>query len=174
MKFLKYFLITTFVFIQCSGFQKKESLYTDAELPPLEKTLNILEYGFGYDSETELNYVYAYSYSNTNFDKKEKELAEYIKGMDFNTLVSLYDKMVKIRAMTGYKISRYKELSEWRYYTFLQKELYTPLDKYTQLLRKNIIKRDPSIEARLLKEEYKLKKQAVQSYVQKEDIIDIF
>lgn len=175
MNFFKLILILCLlIFSQCAILPQKNDLYTEPDMAPLEKSLNILEYGFGYDTEMEINYIYAYSYSNTNFDKKEKEFADYIKGADLAGLIQLYDKIVKIRAMTEYKMNRYKELREWRYYTFIKKDLYTPLDKYMQLLKKNIIKKDPSLEIKLSQKEYALQKEVIKSYVKDEDIIDTF
>lgn len=163
-----------FIVSQCAGLDQKSSFFTEQEISSLEKTLNILEYGFGFDSETELNYIYAYSYSSTNFDKKEKEFSDFIKNADMSSLVLLYDKIVKVRAMTEYRMNRYKELKEWRYYTFIKKDLYAPLDKYMQLLKKNILKNNPSLEAGLSRKEYALQKEVIKSYVKDEDIIDTF
>ena len=175
MNFFKIIVIfCLLVFSQCAILPQKNSLYTEQEISSLEKTLNILEYGFGYDSEIELNYIYAYSYSTANFDKKEKEFSDFIKNADIASLMQLYDKIVKVRAMTEYKMNRYKELHEWRYYTFIKKDLYAPLDKYMQLLKKNILKRDPSLETGLSQKEYALQKEVIKSYVKDEDIIDTF
>ncbi|MCU0821777.1 MAG: hypothetical protein MUC95_04795 [Spirochaetes bacterium] len=175
MKFFKAILILSLlIFLQCAIIPQKGDLYSDQERSSLEKTLNILEYGFGYDNEMQLSYIYTYSYSNANIDKKEKEFSNYINSADINTLVPLYDKIVRVRAMTEYKMNRYKELREWRYYTFIKKELYTPLDKYSQLLKKNILKKNPLLETGLSEKESLLQREAVRSYVKDEDIVDTF
>ncbi len=175
MNFFKIMVILClFAFYQCAVFPQKGELYTKEDVSSLEKSLNILEYGYGYDAEMELNYIYAYSYSSANFDKKEKEFSDFIKNADLASVMQLYDKIVKMRAATEYKMNRYKEIREWRYYTFIKKELYAPLDKYMQLLKKNIIKKDPSIEAKLPEKEYALQKEVIKSYVKDEDITDTF
>lgn len=170
-----YFIISALFISQCSTLPDKGSgFYTEEERAVLEKTVEALDYGYGYDSEMDLHYVYAYSYSESNFDKKIKKFSDIAGEVDAGTLLSLYDKMVRLKAKTDYKMNRYREKYEWRYYTFIKKDLYDPLESYTGLLRKSLLRRVPSLGDKLQEREYAMKKEVVESFVKEEEIIDTF
>ncbi|MBN2402387.1 MAG: hypothetical protein JXN64_08295 [Spirochaetes bacterium] len=161
-------------FAKCSLFSVKSTVFFDDELKIFEKSLNSLEYGYGYDYDMELYYIYSYSYSKDNFDKKEKAFAEVINSADYKTVINIYERILKMQAVTDYKINKYKTEPRWKYYTFIKNDLHEPLNTYSALMLKYILKKNPS-----LSQFFEMKKASVNSeitkeYTKKEEITDTF
>ncbi len=168
-------IIPLLMIFQCAMVSRKDkTYYSDPDLSIMNSTLEILDYGSGYDREMDLHYIYRYTYSDTNLNKKKKEFAKAIRVIDTENLISLYYKLLRVQSETEYKMSRYKEKYEWRYYTFIKNELYDPLDKYITLLHINLLKKDPAKKENLIKAKFTLQREVIESYVKDEEIIDTF
>ncbi|MFH0975222.1 MAG: hypothetical protein V1874_05505 [Spirochaetota bacterium] len=159
---------------QCSLMDIKNTIYSDSEFLILEKTLNALEYGHGYDYELEMNYIYSYSYSKDSIDKKEKAFAEIINSSNFKTVLNLYEKILKLQAITNYKINKYKTESKWKYFTFIKNDLLDPLNNYSVLLSKYIIKKNPSLTQFFEMRKNSINIEIVKEYTKKDEIVDTF
>lgn len=159
---------------QCSYLTIRDTFYTDQEAALLEKTLTALDYSYGYDADTELNYVYSYSYSRDNTDKKEKEFTDVISKTEFNELLMFYDKIMELNAATDYKLEKYKKETNWKYYTFIKKDLLDPLKRYTSLLNKYIIEKKPELNAELTKKQQSIRKKTEREYREQEEVVDTF
>ncbi len=168
-------IIIPLLILNCALFpEKSDSFFTESDFTIVENTLEILDYGYGYDREMEIHYIFSYSYSAMNEKKKEKMFVEALKGIDISNLLSVYYKLLKMQASAEYKMSRYKEKLEWRYYTFIKKELYNPLEKYIVLLRKNILKKAPDLKQDLIEKKLALQAEVIESYIKDEEVIDTF
>lgn len=170
------FIIVIFILFgfACTLGNVKNSFYPEKESEILEKTLNALEYGFGYDWEMELHYIYSYSYSRDNFDKKEKAFAEIINKSNFSTVISLYEKILKVQAVTDYKMNIFKTEPRWKYYTFIKTDLLDPLNNYSSLLLKYILKKNPSMAQFFEMKKNSIKIEIATEYRKKEEITDTF
>jgi hypothetical protein len=173
-KIINFLFIFIILACQCSLLDVKNTIYSDTEFLILEKTLNALEYGNGYDYELEINYIYSYSYSKDNIDKKEKTFAEIINNANFKTVINLYEKILKLQAITNYKISKYKTESKWKYYTFIKNDLLDPLNNYSALLSKYILKRNPSMSQFFEMKKNSINIEIVKEYTKKDEIVDTF
>lgn len=175
-KKIQYFTLIILIMIsfQISLFSMSNKHYKENELTVLEKSLNALEYGYGYDYELELHYIYSYSYSKDNLDKKEKAFAEIINNANFKTVIDLYEKILIVQAVTDYKMNQYKAEPRWKYYTFIKTDLYEPLEKYSSLLLKYILKKNPSLAQFFEMKKNSIKIEIVTEYTKKEEILDTF
>ncbi len=167
-------LAVMLVYFQCSSLGLRETFYTDAENGLLEKTLNALDYGYGYDFEMEMNYIYSYSYSKDKSDKKEKSFSDIMDTSDFGTIVRLYEKILKLQAITDYKTNRYQKEQKWNYYTFIKNNLSEPLNNYSYLMQKYILKKSPSLEQILTMKKESVGFEVKNEYESKDEISDIF
>ena len=172
-KILFIFLIMT-LFLHCSSYLAKNTFYSDAETDILKKTLDVLEYGYGYDYQIELNYIYSYSFSKENIDKKEKSFAEIIDKADFKSVINLYNKILIVQAQTDYKLNMYKSESKWKYYTYIKNDLLQPLNFYSSLLLKNILKKNPSLENFLTMKKESIAKEVTDEYILNNEVTDTF
>jgi hypothetical protein len=158
----------------CSLFSTKSTIYSDNEFKIFEKSINALEYGYGYDYEIELYYIYSYSYSKDNSDKKEKAFAEIINNADYKTVIDLYEKTLRMQAVTDYKMNKYKNEPRWKYYTFIKNDLNEPLNNYSALLLKYILKKNSSLSQVLESKKASIKAEITNEYTKKEEITDTF
>jgi hypothetical protein len=168
------FIILIFSTSQCSLFSIKSNVYSDSEFKIFEKSINSLEYGYGYDYEMELYYIYSYSYSKDNFDKKEKAFAEIINNADIKTIINIYEKTLRMQAETNYKMNKYKNEPRWKYYTFIKNDLNEPLNNYSALLLKYILKKNPSLSQFFEMKMASITTEVIREYTKKEDITDTF
>jgi len=170
-------LILLLTLVQCAIFNiNKNNFFTKDEKVILEKTAKTLDYGYGFDSEVEINYLYSYKFSATDIDKKEKNFSSILKELDIDTLKAFNKKIIKLHLMTRHKMNRYKEKKEWKYYIFLQKHFFPPLDKYSNLLQNYILQNnsDPLYNKKLKKIKKETAKEIEQYYIDKEDVVDTF
>lgn len=173
IQYLTLIILMMFSF-QIYLFSMSNKYYTENELLLLEKSLNTLEYGYGYDYELELHYIYSYSYSKDNLDKKEKAFAEIINNANFKTVIDLYEKVLKVQALTDYKMNKYKAEPRWKYYTFIKTDLYDTLNNYSSLLLKYILKKKPAMAEFFEMKKNSIKIEIVTEYTKKEEILDTF
>jgi hypothetical protein len=160
--------------LQCSMFEVKSTMYSGDEFKIFEKSLNALEYGYGYDYEIDLYYIYSYSYSKDNFDKKEKAFAEIINNADFKSVINIYEIVLKMKSATNYKINKYKNEPRWKYYTFIKNDLNGPLNNYSDLLSKYILKKNPSLSNFFEMRKASIEIEVTNEYSKKDDLTDTF
>jgi hypothetical protein len=172
----KLIIIILFIIIalQYSAAYARDSFYSKDELTLLEKTLSALEYDHGYDYRIEAPYIYSYSYSKENFDKKEKALAEIINNADYKLVLDLYKKIQRVQAIIDYKLNRYKTDQKWKYHTFIKNDLLEPVNNYSALLLKYILKKNSSLANFLEMQKESISAEVVKTYNDKDEIIDTF
>jgi hypothetical protein len=174
-KKILFIFISLIIFnLQCSIFSIKTTIYSDDELKIFEKSINALEYGYGYDYEIDLYYIYSYSYSKDNFDKKEKAFAEIINNADYKTVINIYEKILRMQSATNYKMNKYKNEPRWKYYTFIKNDLYGPLNNYSDLLLKYILKKNPSLSQFFEMRKASIDIEIINEYTKKDDLTDTF
>ncbi len=169
-----FLLIVIVLNLQCSIFSVKSTLYSGDEFKIFEKSINALEYGYGYDYEMDIYYIYSYSYSKDNFDKKEKAFAEIINNADYKTVINIYEKILKMQSATNYKLNKYKNEPRWKYYTFIKNDLNGPLNNYSNLLSKYILKKNPSLADFFEMRKASINVEVTDEYTRKEDLTDTF
>ncbi len=160
--------------LQYKSLNAGDTLYSEDELAILEKTLSALEYEHGYDYQIEMPYIYSYSFSKENFDKKEKAFAEIINSADFKTVFSLYKKILRVQAIAEYKMKRYSTDAKWKYYTYIRNDLLQPLNNYSELLLKYILKKNASVANFLEMQKESISIEVAKTYTDKDEITDTF
>lgn len=173
-KIITILIIFTVFTLQCSLFSIKSTIYSAEEFKIFEKSLNALEYGYGYDYELDLYYIYSYSYSKDNFDKKEKAFAEIINNADYKTVINIYEKTLRMQAVTDYKMNKYKNEPRWKYYTFIKNDLYDPLNSYSSLMLKYILKKNPSLSQFFEMKKASINSEIIKEYTKKDLVTDTF
>ncbi|MBN2039633.1 MAG: hypothetical protein JW864_06305 [Spirochaetes bacterium] len=168
------FLLFIILTLQCSSYQTKNTFYSEAETNILKKTMDILEYGYGYDYQIELNYIYSYSFSKENLQKKERAFAEALDKADFKSVLALYEKIMTVQAQTDYKLDKFKKESKWKYYTYIKNDLLKPLEHYSSLLYKNILKKNSSLENYLTMKKESISKKVTDEYTLQTEVVDTF
>lgn len=170
----KIFLIFIVLTLQCSSYLPRNTFYSDAETEILKKTLDVLEYGYGYDYQIEINYIYSYTFSKENINKKEKSFAEIIDKSDFKYVLNLYDKILTVQAQTDYKLNKYKNESNWKYYTYIKNDLLEPLNYYSSLLLKNILQKNSSLKNILAMKKESIAREVSDEYTLTDEVEDTF
>jgi len=122
----------------------RSTFYNDRELAILEKTVKAIDFGYGYDPDIDLNYVFSLYHGFSDFKPEDKELTQAIDGMGPETLITYSEKIYWLTRVAVFKLERYKELGDWKNYTFVKKYLLPPLNFYSDLLEKQALKKDKS------------------------------
>jgi hypothetical protein len=167
-------IFTLSLILPVTALDAKNSFYSNDELALLEKTLAALEYEYGYDYQIDAPYIYSYSYSKDNFDKKEKAFADIVSNADYKIVLSLYQKILQVAAITDYKMNRYKTETRWKYYTYIKSDLLEPVTSYSALLLKYILKKNSSLSNFLDMQRQSTAIEVNRTYTDKDDIIDTF
>jgi hypothetical protein len=134
----------------CSALTKKESdFFNSNEIKMLEATTSVIGYDYGYDSEPDLDYVFTYKYSEKGVKNKPGKLGGALEGFDKSSLVRFYEKVYILRFKTIKVRGKYRENREWKEYTHVDKYLLPSLEKYIQLLEKQVLVKAPDYRSRI-------------------------
>jgi hypothetical protein len=143
--------LACFATASCSVFQIRDpkQFLTAEEKGIMKRTTQTIDAGFGYDPEVELYYVFTFGYGEENALKKETDFAEQVKSVEKPNIVAYYTTMYRIKAMTAYKASWYRNWRLNKFATYVKKYLLPPMEKYTAMLQKYMIVAYPEVEAEL-------------------------
>jgi hypothetical protein len=116
--------------------QPKSKFYTEQEKEILDKTTRSIDFDYGFDQNMELDYIYSTSQGYSGFKTNEKDMAKALEGVDGKTLLAYNEKIYLLKKKTAMKMERYRESSDWRSYTFINKYLMPSIDHYSLLIEK--------------------------------------
>ena len=89
-------------------------------------------------------------------------------------VINLYEKTLRMRAVTDYKMNKYKNEPRWKYYTFIKNDLNEPLNNYSALLLKYILKKNASLSQFFEMKKASINAEIFDEYTKKEAITDTF
>jgi len=145
IKIITFVLMPLFL-VQCTmwnSFFKKESTYFNAQDKQiLESTLNSIDFDYGYDNEIDLDYVFVSSFSKEETSANRGNFEKALKRYDIKTAVMFYEKIYRLKSITVFKMNGYKNSGNWKEFTYIKKYHFPPLEKYTELLEKYILKKN--------------------------------
>ncbi len=123
-------------------FGVKQDFYTPEQIVLHENVLKAIDFDYGFDMDTELDYVHPEYEGFDKFKADEKDFQKAVKSIPTEDLLPYYEKLYRLRFKYGLRMSRYERTGQWKYYTFIEKYLLPPLAHYTDLVEKEVIKRD--------------------------------
>jgi hypothetical protein len=129
----------------CAHFKNgNNSFFSEAETTLLKATVDSIDYAYGYDTDIRMNHIYDFAYSRKNLSEKEKAFAKIISSTDLEKVESFYFKLLRLSAQGEYLMGWYEQRKNWSRYTYIKNYIAPPLQSYMDLLKKQILVRDPS------------------------------
>jgi hypothetical protein len=129
----------------------KSTYFTEQETELLNKTTHSIDFDYGYDQGMDLDYVFPVTQGYTTFKEGDKELSRTLESIDSKTVVSYFEKIYRLKMITGMRMEKFREDGNWRNYTYIQKYLLPPIDHYADVLERQAVKRDRNYSAEVEK-----------------------
>jgi len=123
------------------SFTKKESTYyTEEEKVMLDATTAAIDFRYGFDPGLELDYVYrAGNFPDRELEGKSKKMLEALKQFDKQKVVAFFEKMFRLKETLSLRMKEAEKDEEWEDYTLLQKYILPDMEKYIEMLEKNVL-----------------------------------
>jgi len=140
-RFLLFFCYMT-LFSACSLYyainRVDSKFFSDDQRKLLNKTCAVSGYGTGFDEEMSLDYFFVNNQRTVNSKNVDKEVSDVLKSTGENKSLDFFEKILYLHELTLNIMERYKEIEDWRGYTYIEKYLLPSLENYEALLQKNI------------------------------------
>jgi hypothetical protein len=155
-RLLAFLLICAFAFSAgCATyfrlFERKSVFYSKDEKRLLKKTMEPFDLDYGYDPEMDIDYFYPTSQGFVNFKLDDKALKAVLKDVDTKSLRRFCEKLYMLKKRSAFERDKYRKLGIWKYYTFIEKYLLPPLVFYSDNMEKQLLLRDPELNALISK-----------------------
>lgn len=137
-------LLLPLMLVQCSiwyNLTKKESkYYTPDELVMLQETTSAGGFSYGYDPDLDLDYIFvAGTYSAKELEAKSKAMRDVLIKYDNKRVVAFYEKIFRLQSIIEWNMNYYEKKEKWEKYTLIKKYILPDIEKYTEMLEKNIL-----------------------------------
>ena len=125
-------------------FGKKSDFFTEREEQILNKSVKALELGRGYDPRVDIDYIYTYSFTPGNKNELSSRLSESLKDIPSEEFISFYEKIFRLKALTGVRKKQFEQRVDMINYTYVKNYLLPGILLYASLLEEEAVRRDGS------------------------------